>query len=69
VADFEGSHITWRKSTASNSGGCVEVGVVDGSVLIRDSVNPHGPVIRVSTVAWSAFLTSAREDTSDFLQD
>jgi Domain of unknown function (DUF397) len=58
VADFEESCITWRKSTASNSGGCVEVAVAAESVLIRDSVFPDGPVLRVSTAAWSVFLTS-----------
>ncbi len=58
MVDFEESCITWRKSTASNSAGCVEFAVTDESVLIRDSVNPGGPVLRVSTAAWSAFLTS-----------
>jgi hypothetical protein len=58
VADFEESCIRWRKSTASSSGGCVEVAVADGLVLIRDSVNLDGPVLRVSTAAWSVLLTS-----------
>ena len=65
MADFEEPCITWRKSTASNSGTCVEVAVAGGSVLIRDSVNPDGPVMRVSTAAWSVFLTSARKQTFD----
>jgi hypothetical protein len=65
VADFEESCITWRKSTASNSGGCVEVAVADASVLIRDSVRPDGPMLRVSTAAWSVFVTSfANSDSS-----
>ena len=65
MADFKGACITWRKSTASNSGGCVEVAVADGSVLIRDSVNRDGPVLRVSTAAWSVLLTSlAASDSS-----
>lgn len=58
MADFEESRVTWRKSTASTNSGCVELAVADESVLIRDSVNPGGPVLRVSTAAWSAFLTS-----------
>ena len=56
MADFEGPCIAWRKSTASNSGNCVQVAVVDGSVLIRDSVNPDGVVLRLPPAAWSAFL-------------
>jgi len=66
VADFEESSIRWRKSTASTNSGCVECAVTDESVLIRDSVNPDGPVLRVSTTAWSAFLTSlAGSDSSN----
>lgn len=65
MADFDGSCITWRKSAASNSGGCVEVAVADRSVLTRDSKNPDGPVLRVSAAAWAAFLTAAREKNFD----
>lgn len=64
VADFKDPCIVWRKSKASNSGGCVEVAVVDGSVLIRDSANPDGVMLRLPPAAWSAFLTRAR--STDF---
>jgi hypothetical protein len=60
VANFEEPCIAWRKSTASDTQGCVEVAVVDGSVLIRDSVNPDGAVLELPPVAWSFFLTRAR---------
>lgn len=60
VTGFEEPSIAWRKSTASNSGGCVEVAVVDGWVLIRDSFSPHGVVLRLPPAAWSALLTRAR---------
>jgi len=63
VTDFEEPCIAWRKSTASNSGGCVEVAVLDGSVLIRDSMNRDGVVLRLSPAAWSSFL--ARVPASD----
>jgi hypothetical protein len=44
------STATWRKSSYSSGGGsnCVEVAVVSGSVAIRDSKNPDGPVHVVS---------------------
>ncbi len=64
VADFEGPCIAWRKSTASNSGNCVQVAVVDGSVLIRDSVDPR-VVLRLPPAAWSAFLAQARRKDFD----
>lgn len=53
----------WRKSSFSgnSNGSCVEV--VDGypsGVPVRDSVNPHGPAIVVSRVAWSAFIAAVK---------
>jgi Domain of unknown function (DUF397) len=60
VVDFDEPCIAWRKSTASNSGDCVQVAVVDGSVLIRDSANPNGVVLRLLPAAWSAFMARAR---------
>jgi len=66
VADFEESRIGWRKSTASSSGACVEVAVTDRSVLIRDSANPGGPVLKVPTSAWPVFLASAGKKNFDF---
>ena len=56
--------IAWRKSTASQNSGCVEVAAVNGWLLIRDSANPDGVILRLSPAAWSAFLTHAR--TKDF---
>jgi len=64
VADFEESCIAWRKSTASNTGNCVQLAVVDGSVLIRDSVNPR-VVLSLPPAAWSAFLAHARRNDFD----
>ncbi|MFE9361277.1 DUF397 domain-containing protein [Streptomyces sp. NPDC006978] len=53
----------WRKSSYSgtNGGDCVEV--ADGcsaSVPVRDSKNPAGPVIVMSTDAWQAFVDGLR---------
>jgi hypothetical protein len=60
VADFEEPRIAWRKSTASNSNGCLEVAVVNGAVLIRDSVDRDGVVLRLSPAAWSELVARAR---------
>ena len=64
MVNFEEPHIEWRKSTASNTAGCVEVAIVDGSVRIRDSANPNGAVLELPPVAWSFFLTRARSRNS-----
>ena len=60
MVDFDEPCIAWRKSTASNTGDCVQVAAVGGSVLIRDSANPDGVVLSLSPAAWSAFLAHAR---------
>ncbi|MGW7362717.1 DUF397 domain-containing protein [Streptomyces sp. NPDC054841] len=53
----------WRKSSYSgNTGGdCVEVADGScGSVPIRDSKNPAGPVLVVGADAWQAFVDGLR---------
>jgi hypothetical protein len=61
VAEDEGSTIVWKKSSKSNSGSCVEVAFVSGTVLIRDSRNADGGVLATSPMAWIVFLTRVRE--------
>jgi uncharacterized protein DUF397 len=56
VTDFEEPRSAWRKSTASDSGGCIEVAAGPGLVLIRDSKDRGGAILGVSSVAWSYFL-------------
>ncbi|MFI8452206.1 DUF397 domain-containing protein [Streptomyces erythrochromogenes] len=51
----------WRKSSYSGSqqGTCVEVlDGFTGGVPVRDSKNPTGPALVVSSAAWGAFLGS-----------
>jgi Domain of unknown function (DUF397) len=53
----------WRKSSRSgdNGGACVEVARnLPGVVAVRDSKNPHGPVLVVSEDAWARFITDVR---------
>jgi hypothetical protein len=65
VAEDEGSTIVWRKSSKSNSGSCVEVAFVPGSVLIRDSRRTDGGVLATSPMAWAAFLERVRRAEFD----
>lgn len=49
----------WRKSSRSsgNGGQCVEVADnIPGSVAVRDSKNPSGPVLLFTPEAWAAFV-------------
>lgn len=48
----------FRKSSYSGQqGDCVEVGVtITGGRVVRDSKNPHGPLLHISPTGWRAFL-------------
>jgi len=50
---------TWRKSSYSggNGGGCIEVGThaETGRVLVRDTKDRPGPVLRFTPAAWKRF--------------
>jgi hypothetical protein len=53
----------WHKSSYSGNGGgdCVEVARnLPGIVAVRDSKNPHGPVLTVSENEWASFVTRMR---------
>jgi hypothetical protein len=50
----------WRKSTFSESNGCIEVAFVGEQVAIRDSKDRSGPVLTFSPTEWEAFLAGVR---------
>lgn len=54
----------WRTSTYSESSGCVEVALIEDCVLVRDSKNRSGPVLRMSKQQWRDFLQFATTDVS-----
>jgi len=45
----------WQRSAKCESAACVEVALIDGAVLIRNSRHPDGPVLRFDTEEWKAF--------------
>ncbi len=56
----------WFKSSySSNGGNCIEIAAnladIHGIVPIRDSKNPHGPVVTVTPETWGAFVAFAAE--------
>ncbi|GAA1362239.1 DUF397 domain-containing protein [Catellatospora chokoriensis] len=55
---FDGA--TWRKSSSSDSGGCVEVAYANGHIGVRDTKdNGSGPVLVYTEREWTAFLAGA----------
>jgi hypothetical protein len=57
--------LNWRKSSYSgnNGGQCVEV-AARGVVLVRDSKNPHGPVLEVAPQMWREFIGRLKNNAS-----
>jgi Domain of unknown function (DUF397) len=56
----------WKKSSRSvDQGNCVEVANLDGGRAVRDSKNPTGTVLQLSTTEWSALTTAIQDGQFD----
>jgi hypothetical protein len=66
TAPSDWSRAQWRKSSYSaNGGNCIEVATnVPSVVAIRDSKDPSGPNLAVSSTDWAAFLERIRSAQS-----
>ncbi|MEU4154872.1 DUF397 domain-containing protein [Actinoplanes sp. NPDC026670] len=53
--------LTWRTSRRSSGGNCVEVADHGGSVFVRDSKNPSGPILAFDVAAFRIFLADLRQ--------
>jgi hypothetical protein len=57
------SHVTWRKASYSggNGGGCVEVACPGTAIVaVRDSKDPDGPKLLISSPIWQTFAQRVR---------
>jgi len=68
------SRATWRKSSYSNGSGgsCVEIAVLvdapgEHDVTVRDSKDPHGPVLTFTAGEWRAFIASIKAHDLDLI--
>jgi Domain of unknown function (DUF397) len=54
----------WRKSSYSgnNGGDCVEVGRQETGVLVRDTKDREGSLLRFTPAAWRLFATQLKAD-------
>lgn len=54
----------WRRSSRCQHADCVEIAVMPGSVLIRDSMlGDEGPVLTFSSVQFRSFVNAVKENT------
>jgi hypothetical protein len=69
VAAGQLGDVIWRKSTASNpSGDCVELAALPrGDVAVRNSRDPHGPVLIYTRAEVAAFVAGAKDGEFDDL--
>jgi hypothetical protein len=53
---------TWRTSSYSgnNGGNCVEVGNAARVIAVRDSQDPHGPVLAFDPKPWQQFTDQVK---------
>ena len=60
--------MSWRKSSYSGNGGgdCVEVGNA-GRVVVRDTKDRTGPVLRFTPDAWRRFAGQVKRSLADLL--
>jgi hypothetical protein len=61
--------LRWRKSTRSaQNGACVELAALpDGTVGVRDSKDPGGPILRFTRAEVRAWLAGVRDGEFDDL--
>jgi hypothetical protein len=56
---MESTDLNWRKASYSSNGGaeCVEIGAASRVVLVRDTQDRTGPVLRFSSDTWRRFTS------------
>ncbi|MGH3933918.1 MAG: DUF397 domain-containing protein [Pseudonocardiaceae bacterium] len=58
-------HLEWwhKSSQSSDLGNCLEVADLGNGRALRDSKNPHGTILFVTTTGWYAFCDAVKTDT------
>ena len=57
----------WRKARFCGSGECIEVSELNGMVVMRDSKNPHGPMLQYTVEEWRSFVRGIKAAEFDDL--
>jgi hypothetical protein len=59
----EQARITWRKSTSSVSGECVEVASSGKTILVRDTKSRGEKMLSFPPAAWKGFVSTIQTDS------
>ena len=65
MGDSQQSPNTWRTSSASGGGNCVEVSFRDESILVRRSHDLDSPILSFTRSEWKAFIMGAVDGEFD----
>ena len=64
--DIVASTANWRRSRRCESNQCVEFASIGGEMVgLRDSADPHGPVLAFARPDWTAFVAGVRAGEFD----
>lgn len=59
--DSDNSGREWRRSSWSyGTGNCLEIASLGQRVVVRDSKNPQGALLRITPAQWNAFVAGVR---------
>lgn len=61
------TQISWRKSRASGLNGCVEIGLDDERVYVRDSTDPDTNCVMIKGEQWIHFVEQVKRGVFDLL--
>lgn len=59
--------LVWRRARYCYTGECVEVARQDGIILMRDSKDPQGGVVRISDDDWTSLVSDIKAGALDDL--
>ena len=56
--------LTWRTSSysGSNGGNCIQIAAATPTVAVRDSKDPHGPILAFDAQDWRRFTELIKAD-------
>jgi hypothetical protein len=57
---------TWVKSGRCDTNSCVEASFSPDGIVVRNSTDPGGPVVRFTQEEWIAFVGGVRDGDFDF---